>query len=86
VHWRSGWPQAVELLHCKGKALSSNPSPTKKKKEYILYDSIWITFLKEAKTIYCFWKLSKRLHLMEAVTGKEPEGGFWDVTIIVFLI
>jgi hypothetical protein len=33
--WTGGMAQAVELLLCKHKALSSNPNPTKKKKKGI---------------------------------------------------
>jgi hypothetical protein len=53
--WTGGVTQAIELWLYKHEALSSNPSPTKKKKEYIqlsriLFSHYHIFFAKVEKT------------------------------------
>jgi hypothetical protein len=46
--WTGSMTQVVESLLCKCKAQSSNPSSTRKKKNHILYDSIY-NILEKAK-------------------------------------
>jgi hypothetical protein len=45
VRWTRNVARAVERLLCKLKALSSNPSPTKKKKENVVYIFIMKCYL-----------------------------------------